>query len=212
MATGTRRIEADWRTVDVIPAPAAGEIQLWRLDAVAAHASRDRILAAALGGTGSALPIRTDAFGKPDLLHAGIGFNLAHSGAVALLALAAGLALGVDVEQRRRIRRRQALLARCFGPAERDAIAAANDPEAALLRCWAAKEAVVKAIGRGIAYGLTAIELALDADGWPRLARLDGPAAAPDWQLTAFEPAPEHVAALAWRGGSRHLACYALAP
>ena len=88
-------------------------------------------------------------------------------------------------------------------------IEAAPDSDAALLRHWAAKEAVVKAIGRGIAYGLHNIELA-PADGDELvLARLEGPAGPHvRWRLAGVALGDGAYGALAWDGPVRRIECY----
>ncbi len=73
---------------------------------------------------------------------------------------------------------------------------------ATFLELWTAKEAVLKANGRGIAFGLHRLRV---ASGVPlRLAWLDGDDANA-WQLQRVQLDDAYVAALAWRGGTRHV-------
>lgn len=147
--------------------------------------------------------------GKPELAHSDLGFNLSHSGATTLVVLARKAMVGVDVEHPRRIARRRALLARCFTPAEQARIEGAADSDAALLRHWAAKEAVVKAIGRGIAYGLHKIELAPGPGDELLLARLEGPAGPHTrWRLAGVALGDGAFGAVAWDGQPRRIECY----
>ena len=179
------------------PPLAPDAVHLWLLDATAREHGVAALLAAYAGVDAPAFV--PNAHGKPLLDGHALRFNLAHSGERLLLAIGS-TELGVDLEHVRRIRRREALLARCFTEREQAAIRAASDPHDALLTAWTAKEALVKAIGRGIAYGLTQVELALDAAA-PRLVRLDGPAApASAWSLAAFVPEAGYRAALAVHG------------
>ncbi|HET9482443.1 MAG TPA: 4'-phosphopantetheinyl transferase superfamily protein [Xanthomonadales bacterium] len=206
-------LSLDWtQRTAAAPAPVLGAeaVHLWLLDARARSTVVDALLAAYAGV--DAVTLAHDAHGKPLLPaqdHGGptLHFNLAHSGERLLLAV--GHAdLGVDLEHERRIRRRDALLARCFTPREQAAIRGAADPQAALLGAWTAKEAVVKAIGRGIAYGLKKIELALDGNA-PQLDTLEGPAApASAWTLATFVPEPGYRAALAVRGTLGSVSAY----
>ena len=198
-------MKLDWtvRAVDApVPPLAADAVHLWLLAAGARATHVDALLAAYCGV--DAVTLAHDAHGKPLLpvqKHGGqtLHFNLAHSGERLLLAIAHA-DVGVDLEHARTVKRRDALLARCFTGREQAAIRAAADPDDALLRAWTAKEALVKAIGRGIAYGLKRVELALDGEA-PQLETLDGPAApASAWTLATFVPEAGYRAALAVRG------------
>lgn len=180
----------------------AHTIHVWLLPH-AGETTRQRALLAAYAGV-SAVELAPALHGKPRLARGDLEFNLSHSGAHALLALARGTPVGVDLERReRRVAREAALIARCFDVDEAAAIARAEDPRDALLRAWCAKEALVKAIGRGIAYGLRRVRLTW-ADGEPRLAALEGPASASGpWRIAMLDPAPGYRAALAYAGASR---------
>jgi 4'-phosphopantetheinyl transferase len=202
---------ASWARRSPVEAAAeltADAVHVWWLDA-APHDRAPRALLASYAGVGpDALDWRVGAHGKPELAHGDLAFNLSHSGGSTLLAVARGTAVGVDLEHRRRVRRRQALLARCFSRAERERIERDPDPDAILLALWSAKEAVVKAIGRGIAYGLTRVELGLEADG-VRLVRVDGPAGpAERWRLHTLALERDALGALAYAGGGRRVEAF----
>jgi 4'-phosphopantetheinyl transferase len=63
---------------------------------------------------------------------------------------------------------------------------------------WCAKEAVLKAHGRGLAFGLHRLAFA-ERDGALALVRADSALGdAADWQLREFVPHPGYRAALAW--------------
>ncbi len=121
--------------------------------------------------------------------------DVAHSGALALIATA-GFEVGVDVEAPRRIRDPVGLAARFFTPAEREHVerAPADRRERRFLELWTAKEAVLKATGRGLA-GLEEVELAFGPGGEPSGAIASGQ----PWEVCCFEPALGHVAAVAAR-------------
>ncbi len=147
---------------------------------------------------------RVGPHGKPYLHGHSLRFNVSHSGDWSVLALARDVEIGVDLEHARRVRRRTALIERCFTPAERERLLAAGDR--GLLRYWAAKEALVKAIGRGIAYGLKQIEIGEQACGRLVIQSLSGPAApAQRWQLVGVDPGGDGFAALAYEGVERPL-------
>lgn len=142
------------------------------------------------------LRVDVDGDGIPD-----IDLNWSHSGDLLLLAMGRGQRVGIDVERLRPRPRALDIARRFFHPLEADWLkaqpAAARD--AAFIRLWCAKEALLKAHGRGIAFGLHRFALG-ERDG--RLQLLhgeDGLAPADGWHLRELAPRPGYHAALAWR-------------
>lgn len=91
--------------------------------------------------------ITIDAADRPSL-PAPLQFNISHTdGLVALITSEEGR-VGIDVEHLRPLDPDD--LGTALTAEDRRRIAAADDPVAAMLRCWTAKEAVVKAAGLGI--------------------------------------------------------------
>jgi 4'-phosphopantetheinyl transferase len=161
-----------------------------------------------LGLPGERVVLVDGAHGRPEL-GAGhdraLAFNWSHSGTEALIAVARGVLPGVDLEQLRERPKALALARRFFTADEAQALAAEPEParSAAFLRMWTAKEAVLKADGRGIGFGLHRLRVAaLEA----RLALqwMDGNDAAA-WQLQTLDVGPGYLAALAWRGDGRRV-------
>ena len=99
-----------------------------------------------------ALRLSTGAHGKPELRPQGLSFNLAHSGRLALYAIAETGAVGVDVEIARRPVNEVAVAERSFGPVEARRLAdldpAARERE--FRRLWVRHEARLKCRGTGI--------------------------------------------------------------
>jgi len=159
-------------------------------------------LAEQLGRAPEALHLHRDARGRPFLADAGdVDVNWSHSGERLLVAFARGVQLGVDLEFQRPRRNTLALAERFFAPAEAAQLRAlpATTREIAFTRLWCAKEAVLKAHGHGISYGLERLVFALDGDAW-QLVHCEGELGrAQDWSLHAFTPLPGYLAALAWR-------------
>lgn len=157
-------------------------------------------LSAELGGAEASLA--RDAHGRPRLQRSGAAHDVSwsHSGERLLVALGDGVRIGADLE-RLRPRPRAIELARRFFDTDESAWLEAQ-PEAArelaFVRLWCAKEAVLKAHGRGIAFGLHRFRIA-ERDGAMVLVSAD-PAlgAVHDWTLREFEPEPGYRAALAW--------------
>ena len=118
-----------------------------------------------------------------------------------LLALGAGVRVGVDLEVARPRPHALGLAARYFTAPEARWLAGLPqaDHEHAFLRLWCAKEAVLKAHGHGLSFGLHRLRFE-SRDGPLQLAACDaalGPVA--HWSLREFEPAAGYLAALAWR-------------
>ena len=159
-------------------------------------------LAAAVGVAPEALALARDARNRPCLQGAQARFdcNWSHSGEHLLLALGDGVRVGADVERVRERPRALALAERYFGADEAAWLCA--QPEAArplaFARLWCLKEAVLKAHGHGLAFGLDRVAFALDPS--PAIVRLD-PALgeAGDWRVRLIDAPPGYAAALAWR-------------
>jgi len=88
-------------------------------------------------------------------------FNVAHSGADAVIALADGAAVGVDIELLRPIDDFESLARLVFSDAERCELELAPNPMLAFLNGWTRKEAYVKALGLGLSAPLTEITVSL---------------------------------------------------
>lgn len=185
-------------------------IHVWHLDYQPAQGRLPlrRTLAAYLGIQADEVILVDEEHGRPrlDPVHgAALDFNWSHSGAHALIAVAHGVWPGVDVERRRPQPRALPLARRFFDGDEADTLAAlpAEARDAAFLEIWTAKEALLKAHGRGIGYGLQRLRI-LSTDAQLRLLRFDGEDI-DAWQLQRLVVAPELVAALAWRGAPRKI-------
>lgn len=162
-----------------------------------------------LGCEGDALPIHRDRHGRPRLAEP-FGHwdcNWSHSGSGLLVALAAGVRLGVDMEWPRPRPRVLALARRFFHGSEADWVAGLAQAlrERAFLRLWCAKEAVLKAHGQGLSFGLDRVVFASDGDGnGLRMLHCDPALGSPvDWQLRELVPAPGYLGAMAWQARSR---------
>lgn len=160
-------------------------------------------LAPQLGCAPQAIALARDAHGRPRLASAdGVDVGWSHSGDGLLMAAGRGVVVGIDLERERPRPRALELARRFFDPGEAEWLASRLDAAArtaAFVRLWCAKEAVLKAHGRGIAFGLHRLAFA-ERDGALVLAQADpalGDAAR--WQLREFVPHPGYRAALAWK-------------
>ena len=130
-------------------------------------------------------------------------FNMAHSAEVALYAFTEGAAIGVDVERIREGPTEEGIAERFFSPREREDLAALplSEQRAAFFRCWTRKEAFIKAIGEGLAFGLSQFSVSLLLGEPARLRETaHDPAEAAGWTLLALDPGEGYVGALAVRG------------
>lgn len=207
------------------PPLAADEIHVWHLvlDAAlkpreitaASHAFLGRLLMA-YARVDAPPAIARSARGKP---HAPalpeLDFNLTHAREQVLVAIAREQAIGVDLERVDREIEIDDIARRYFSPAEADAIEALASERklAGFLRLWTCKEAVLKALGEGISFGLDRVAFALDAEGLPTaIAAMAEEAGTPgEWQLVRLDPAPGFVGSLAWRGAPRRVRAFAAA-
>lgn len=126
-----------------------------------ARSALRRILGRYTGLAADALRIEADARGKPRLAHPGApAFNLSHTEGLALVAVAR-TPVGIDVERLRPLADALGLARRFLAPAEAAAVAAggAAGRDAAFLRVWTRKEALLKASGHGLALDTRAIEV-----------------------------------------------------
>lgn len=191
-------------------------LHIWRL---AYRRERQRmplraLLALYLRVPADAVEMIEGAHGRPELVdpwRGSLGFNWSHSGETALIAVTRGGAPGIDVERLVFRPRTMALAKRFFHPEETAALASLPEPQRqrAFFELWTAKEAVLKAMGRGIAFGLHRLKFAV-SPAPTRLLWLEGDDAA-QWQVQSLPIDAGHVAAVAWRGPSKRVECRTLA-
>lgn len=185
------------------PQPLAhDEIHLWffpqwqRTPDAALSAPVRALLAAYRDQPVETVRIERGAHGKPHLVGAGLEFNISHAGGSLLLGVSRQIALGVDLEAaQRKTRSATDLAQRFFAAAEARALEALPESlrQDAFLRLWCAKEAVLKAHGQGIGFGLDRVVFAIDSAG------AVAPATGNPWQVLALTPTPAYLGALAWR-------------
>lgn len=161
-------------------------------------------LAATLRRPDTEIALARDARGRPQLQvqgQPGLDANWSHSGDALLVALGDGVAVGVDIEWLRPRPQAMALAQRFFTAGEATALAkrAPDAAEAAFVQLWCAKEAVLKAHGHGLSFGLDRLEFAAREDGWALVACDSALGTPADWHLHAFSPLAGYLATVAWR-------------
>lgn len=169
-------------------------------------------LVAAYAGPDAPDVIRGDQ-GKPRLPPPldGLGFSWSHSGDVAVLAIGrgpAGFLVGVDVETVRPRARALELARRFFAAGEAAWLETLAEDRrvAGFLALWTAKEAVLKAHGGGLSYGLHRAAFTISDNGQALPLAFDGnlgPAEA--WQVRPLALGEGRLGAVAWRGDKRRV-------
>jgi 4'-phosphopantetheinyl transferase len=94
-----------------------------------------------------------------------LDFNLSHAGDAIIVAVGGEQRVGVDVEEVRGDMAHEDLAARFFAPSEIDELRA-GDPHSlseAFFACWTKKEAIVKAVGRGLQIPLDSFSVSVHA-------------------------------------------------
>jgi hypothetical protein len=146
----------------------AAEVNAWRLSLSAPFNASQRdlcrrhlrtLLGRYLGVAPEVVRFETGRFGKPGLdrkVHAqDIQFNMSHSGTIALIVLATGRRVGIDVQQREPLADVDDLSARFLSPQEHESLMSlpADEKNLTFLAWWTRKEASIKALGRSITQG-----------------------------------------------------------
>lgn len=142
------------------------------------------------------------ALGRPSLAAdaPSLQFSVSHSGGQVLLAFAGQARVGVDIERVRTSAGSDAIARRFFTAGEQAELAALAGPDRleAFFACWTRKEALLKAVGLGIARGLSHVEVTCRPGDPARLVRSDLDEINPArWSLVDLAAAPGYRAALA---------------
>jgi len=152
-----------------------------RRDYQLAHAALRWVLGGCLGMTAAQVQFQAGSFGgngmygksaeriKPALaLHAGQGlrFNLSHTRHAALIAVAVGLEVGIDIEWERPLDDLSEMARSVMSDQElhRWAAIRLEDQQRAFYRVWTRKEAYLKAIGLGLYRNLQDVTVPVTAD------------------------------------------------
>jgi len=180
-----------------------------------------RVLGSYLGRPPVQLRFVENRYGKPALAgesaESGLGFNVSHSGDIALFAVSLGCAVGVDVEAcRPTVPARSLRIAdRFFSHEEARALRAWPPAEQsrAFLTCWCRKEAYVKALGRGLSVPLSGFTVEARPGCPPGLLRVEWDAEETRrWQVFDLSPADGYVGAVVAGTGVCRVRCWHTGP
>jgi 4'-phosphopantetheinyl transferase len=168
---------------------------------IIAHACLRNILSKQLPISPEKLIFTENAHKKP--LIDGLYFNLSHSRDKMLLAVSESTPLGIDVEYVDAGIVTDGLAKTSFSPDEyKNFLNVADDKKVrAFFHLWTCKEAVIKAIGEGIYFGLDNFTIDVNE---PRLLSIKNDDASV-WQLQHIKAPNGFEAAIAWRGANKKL-------
>lgn len=149
------------------------------------------------------VPLIRDWQGRPQLVAdlSSWDVNWSHSGDCLLVGLGQNCQLGVDVERERHRPMCLDLARRYFHPLELADLERLpqNAQQRLFFRLWCAKEAILKACGVGITFGLNRVAFGLH-QGQLRLIQCDHALGQPSqWYLHEYATRPGYCAAIAYR-------------
>ena len=153
------------------------------------HGILRQLLAKYVNKSAADLRIEKSEFGKPFLPDSpAVSFNMSHSGDILAVAISSRCQLGIDVERYKTRHNWEGLVKKCFAPEEAAYWYRLDETERnrAFYQFWVKKEALVKAVGKGITLGL---ELCVvnpdDTASFLRVPELGG--LADQWQIYDLE-------------------------
>jgi 4'-phosphopantetheinyl transferase len=206
---------AETLAVDELKRAAAFRFAHLRRRFVVTHAVVRLLLGHYVGAAPSSLRFSFGTFGKPSLVDRlrgePLAFNISHSDELALIAVARGREVGVDVERLRPIEDVDAIAGHYFCAQERDVLQSrqGESKTAFFLAYWTRKEAVLKATGDGLSVPLDQVDVSTVPGDRPHvIAVADGAGALRQLALVDLKPASGYVGALAVEGTGWQLNCW----
>ncbi len=174
---------------------------------ITAHYYTREILSKYLGQPPEKIRFAYNQYSKPELEEdtnaPGLRFNLSHSAEIALLAVANGFNVGVDIELVKHDKATEDIARRFYSSREVELLL--NQPgnirDEAFFRIWTRKEAYIKVRGEGMAIPLDQIEVSFLPGDQPKITGImDDPLVAARWSLFHLEPEEGYTGALAVEG------------
>jgi len=168
-----------------------------RVRSIVARGGVRRILSSYCRTSPHNIEFQTQSHGKPALLkpRAALEFNISHSGECVLIGVTSGVPCGVDIEHWRANTRELAIAENFFCPREVEWL---SHTEKGFLRLWATKEAIIKAVGRGLSTSLSDVDVTDVLEGTTSFVELRTPGIEPQtiW-LDELFLVPNYAAAVA---------------
>ncbi len=179
---------------------------------VVAHVALRRLLGRYLGVAPRSVPLVRQDGGKPALAGSEtLAFNMSHASDLGLFGFRREGSLGVDVERIRPNIEISSIAERFFTPTESKQIdhAEGDTRFRHFFTTWVRKEAVLKAVGQGLAMPLSSIDVSPDEPAAPLVTSLaDDPQSV--WQIVDLPAPTDYVAALATTEPLTQVRCFAV--
>ena len=200
------------RTLEPHEVERAGRFRFERLQRhfVASRGFLRYVLARYLSVKPDELRFSFNDYGKPSLAgEESLRFNLSHSHEVALLAVTRDAAVGVDVEHIRADFASEEIAKRFFSRLEVETFNAlpVDERVAAFFRCWARKEAYIKAIGKGLSQSLDRFDVSLAPDEPAALLRADEDDSV-SWTMSDIDVGSDYASALVVEHAPSQIRCW----
>lgn len=169
----------------------------WRY--VIARGSLRLILSAWIHQPPKDIQIETGEKRKPRLNESEIEFNVSHSGSVIAIAMMKNIPIGIDVEKVRKVVNYRELISRNFHSDEIADFSKVLDSEIEELffRCWTRKEAVAKALGKGLMIPLDQYRVSFLPTEHPALLLFQGKCVRDEWTIIDLPSSNGYVQACA---------------
>jgi 4'-phosphopantetheinyl transferase len=132
-----------------------------------------------------------------------LGFSCSHSADLALIALARGREIGIDLEFHRPLPEASEMAGAFFSPLEIAELRKAPEAlkEQIFFDCWTRKEAFVKAIGCGLSFPLDRFSVSISPDQPATLLYIKNDSQAIErWFMQSFDVGPRSSSALVFEG------------
>jgi 4'-phosphopantetheinyl transferase len=175
-----------------------------------AHTNLRRILGTYLNQPPETICFRANRFGKPELAaDVSLSFSMSHCRSIAIVAVANGQPVGIDVEDVRPVEPEVAETH--FSAIELSALNRLHGDAwlSGFYRCWTRKEAILKAEGVGLSRALDSFDVELLPDKPPRLLGTRERFSHP-WTLHDLSPSSSTIGALATAQTQIRLACFSV--
>lgn len=170
---------------------------------IVAHATLRVLLARYMNDTPASLEFSQSSNGKPRLAAGGLEFNLSHSDGLALIAVACGREVGIDVERIREDFDFEQVSERFFTAAERTALHATpvDQRRQMFFQIWTCKESFLKASGDGLGRSPTSVSVGLQPDSHAvKLRTPNDPSESDRWSIQALTTVAGYAAAMTAAG------------
>ena len=149
-----------------------------------------------------------NAHGKPHVLNHNIRFNVSHSYDCAVIGFTRSAEIGLDVEKIRTTIDWQGLSRRYFSKNEASELCdiLEENQRSAFYTCWTRKEAFVKALGRGIGFGLDNFDVTFQDHDPPQIKEIRFKNEdAQCWAVSPLKTEVGYIASICYRANEKKI-------